>query len=172
MKRKLMFLLLLIVFISGCYIKTEPNIEDVKYKTYQNGDYGFSFKYPANWTKASKLGVIIAFEEDDEEKLLAPYISVLQQPKLDPTYNIKDFAKAADKVLTTSKSYAKISEESRKIGNTDGYEIIFDNGSFRYMYIYYYKDNSAFLLVLGALRSDFDNFKDEFDYIAENYAIN
>lgn len=171
MKWKFVFILLLIVFISGYYIKTEFNVEDEKYKTYSNSDYDFSFKYPSNWNKISKLGMIIAFEENDEEKLLAPYVGVLQQPVLDPSYNIKDFANTANKILMTSEGYAKISEGSRKIGNNDGYEIVFDISSFRYRYIYYYKDNSAFLLVLGASQLDFDNYKNEFDYIANSYTI-
>ncbi len=171
MNWKFALVLLLIIFISGCSAKTEPDIEDNGYKLYQNSDYGFSFKYPSNWVKAPKLGMIIAFEENDKEKLLAPYVGVGQQPIYDPSYNIKDFSKAADKILMKSRGYAKISEESRKIGNTDGYEIVFDIASFRYRYIYYYKDNSAFLLVLGALQPDFDNYKDEFDYIANSYAI-
>lgn len=177
----------MVVAVAGCVdsgtnnntTKINTTVPDIPSKTYAKD--GISFKYPESWTKSNLVSqttntlAIVADPDSTDSSGNYNTLAVIQTVALPSNTTLKEAYNSAYSTYENDSSYVIVSQRVLTIDGTAAYENIHkinvDGVTKKERATWLEKNGTIYVILCGALPSDFDSQQTNFDLITFSFKV-
>lgn len=131
---------------------------------YSNETYGFTLRYPENWSNLAVEGTISAFVIDE---ITGANMNIVSESSVG--YDLEQYNELAMKVVKDLYGIANIESKSEKLGNYDVISNVYDMETagvlFKFCQVYLIEDDEVYIFSYTCPESTFDEGISEFKQV-------